>query len=95
MGLINRTYDTDAAFDPYGQKTDWERFAYYVKNLNERSDAGTQYKVLYLGRHGEGYHNAAQAYYGSECWDVRTVVIALHRHRLIHKLVLLVPTARE
>ncbi len=24
-----------------------------------------------VGRHGEGFHNVAEAYYGSEAWDVR------------------------
>jgi len=70
MGLINRSYETDAAFDPSGQKTQWERFAYHVKSLNERASPGTQYKVLYLARHGEGYHNIALSYYGTDCWDV-------------------------
>ncbi|KZF26354.1 hypothetical protein L228DRAFT_257808 [Xylona heveae TC161] len=28
-----------------------------------------RYKVLFLGRHGEGYHNAAEAKYGKEAWD--------------------------
>jgi hypothetical protein len=30
-----------------------------------------QYKVLYMGRHGEGYHNVAEAFYGTPAWDVR------------------------
>ena len=29
-----------------------------------------QYKVLYLGRHGEGYHNVAESYYGTPAWNV-------------------------
>ena len=95
MGLLNRTYDTDATFDPRGQKTHWERFAYYIKSLNDHSDKDTQYKVLYLARHGEGYHNVAQAYYGSECCAVRAVAIALRRHRLTLRLVLLVSAARQ
>ena len=78
MGLIHSTYDTDAAFDPHGQKAAWERFANYVKSLNDRSDADTQYKVLYLARHGEGYHNTAQAYYGSECWNVSAAAATSH-----------------
>lgn len=28
-----------------------------------------QYKLLYLGRHGEGYHNVAEARYGTLAWD--------------------------
>jgi broad specificity phosphatase PhoE len=30
-----------------------------------------QYKVLFMGRHGEGYHNVAEAYYGTPAWNVR------------------------
>ena len=29
-----------------------------------------QYKLLYMGRHGEGYHNVAEAFYGTPAWDV-------------------------
>lgn len=29
-----------------------------------------QYKVLYMGRHGEGYHNTAETYYGTPAWNV-------------------------
>lgn len=30
-----------------------------------------EYKVLFLGRHGEGWHNAAESYYGTPAWNVR------------------------
>ncbi|KAI4598310.1 hypothetical protein KJ359_003194 [Pestalotiopsis sp. 9143b] len=68
-GLINRTYDTDAVFDPAGTKTQWQRFEYYVNTLNEEADSKTQYKVIYFARHGEGYHNAAETYYGTPAWN--------------------------
>ncbi|KAL8955530.1 MAG: hypothetical protein Q9183_006608, partial [Haloplaca sp. 2 TL-2023] len=32
-------------------------------------DSFTHYKLLYLGRHGEGYHNAAEKYYGTPAWN--------------------------
>ena len=73
MGLLDRPYETDATFDPSGQKTQWERLAYHVKSLNEHASQGTQYKVLYLARHGEAYHNIATSYYGTGCWDVGVV----------------------
>lgn len=28
-------------------------------------------KVLFLGRHGQGWHNVAEAKYGTHAWDVR------------------------
>ncbi len=29
----------------------------YVKQLNKDADEYTTYKVVYIARHGEGYHN--------------------------------------
>ncbi|KUJ11981.1 phosphoglycerate mutase family protein [Mollisia scopiformis] len=69
FGLINRAYDTDANFDPEGTKTQWQKFDHHVTQINHESDSNTQYKVLYMGRHGQGYHNAAESYYGTEAWD--------------------------
>ena len=70
MGLLNRTYDTDSQLAPNMQRTQWERFAHYVNFLNKQSNENVEYKVLYLARHGEAYHNVAQSYYGANCWDV-------------------------
>ncbi len=70
-GLINRSYPTDKGFDLYGKKTQWQRFEYYVDNLNRNADTNTQYKVLFMARHGEGYHNTAESYYGTPAWNVR------------------------
>lgn len=69
FGLINRTYPTDASYDPRGKKTQWQRFANQVFRLNRDAPRGTQYKLLYMGRHGEGYHNAAESYYGTPAWN--------------------------
>lgn len=41
----------------------------HVASLNSASSADTQYKVLFIGRHGEGYHNVAQDYYGTPAWN--------------------------
>ncbi|KAL8866390.1 MAG: hypothetical protein Q9174_006330, partial [Haloplaca sp. 1 TL-2023] len=49
--------------------TQWQRFAHAVFRLNRSSGRFTQYKLLYLGRHGEGYHNAAESYYGTPAWN--------------------------
>ena len=73
MGLINQTYDTDAEYDPDHKKTQWQRFQHQVFRLNRESGRNVQYKVLYLGRHGEGYHNAAESYYGTPAWNVRAI----------------------
>jgi hypothetical protein len=71
FGLKDQVYDTDATFSPGGTKSQWERFENKVAALNAASPAGTQYKVLYLGRHGEGYHNVAETYYGTPAWNVK------------------------
>lgn len=69
FGLLNRTYLGDKAFDPHNKKTQWQRFANEVTRLNRQSPANVQYKVLFMGRHGEGYHNVAQTYYGTPAWN--------------------------
>ncbi|KAE8453011.1 hypothetical protein EG329_012198 [Mollisiaceae sp. DMI_Dod_QoI] len=69
FGLKSQAYDTDADYDPEGTKSQWQRFDYKVSQLNHESDANIEYKVLYMGRHGQGYHNVAEEIYGTEAWD--------------------------
>ncbi|QSZ31660.1 hypothetical protein DSL72_001227 [Monilinia vaccinii-corymbosi] len=69
FGLKDRVYDTDPEFDPERQKTQWERFENHVIKLNNQAPENVQYKVLYLGRHGEGYHNIKETEVGKEAWD--------------------------
>ena len=69
LGLINQTYNCDTAGDGNHTKTQWQRFKGHIARLNEMSDSHVQYKLLYLGRHGEGIHNVAQAHYGTAAWD--------------------------
>ncbi|KAI4212973.1 MAG: hypothetical protein LQ351_004317 [Letrouitia transgressa] len=69
FGLINRTYSTDQSHDPQGQKTQWQRFTYQVNELSRNSPHRVQYKLLFLGRHGDGFHNDAQAFYGTPAWN--------------------------
>lgn len=45
-------------------------FAYKLKILNEEAAEGETFKLLYLGRHGQGYHNVASTYYGTDAWQV-------------------------
>jgi hypothetical protein len=46
----------------------WERFTSYVHYLNQEGPGS--YKVLYITRHGRGFHNAFKAQVGSEAWEV-------------------------
>lgn len=69
FGILNRTYPTDNVSDPRHEKTQWQRFAAQLAALNIFASRNTEYKLLYMGRHGEGYHNAAESYYGTPAWN--------------------------
>ncbi|KAL8745571.1 MAG: hypothetical protein Q9190_002309 [Brigantiaea leucoxantha] len=69
FGLIDRSYDTDSEYDPNHRKTQWQRFDHQVFRLNRQSGQHIQYKVLYMGRHGEGFHNVAESFYGTPAWN--------------------------
>ncbi|CAD6573124.1 MAG: hypothetical protein ASARMPREDX12_005819 [Alectoria sarmentosa] len=58
FGLIKRTYNTDNEYDPEQNKTQWERFFQQVSKLNLQASSNVRYKVIYMGRHGEGVHNS-------------------------------------
>lgn len=55
-------------------KKPWENFKIYVDYLNEQNPDTTQYKVLYITRHGLGYHNAFETQVGREAWNVRPLI---------------------
>lgn len=71
---MERSYPTDKRFDPEGVKSLWERFDRWVRYLNKgcRKSETVRYKVLFMGRHGEGWHNAAERFYGTPAWNVST-----------------------
>jgi hypothetical protein len=71
MGIIKRSYPTD---DTTEEESQWGRFATYVQHLNSAAKPGQVYKVLFLGRHGEGFHNVQEALVGTPMWDVRLPV---------------------
>lgn len=68
LALLHREYPTDEPGAP--DKRDWVRFAAYVTSLNQASPENLAYKVLYLTRHGFGYHNKKHAEVGTVEWDV-------------------------
>jgi len=48
----------------------WESFQDKVKALQHEEHAhDSKYKVFFVGRHGEGWHNVAEAKYGTALWD--------------------------
>ena len=67
FGLIDRAYASDPK--GYTHLTQWQRFRREVSLLNRDAPRGVEYKVLYMGRHGDGFHNDAQAYYGTPAWN--------------------------
>ncbi|KAJ5348746.1 uncharacterized protein N7506_001999 [Penicillium brevicompactum] len=69
FGLINRTYPADKHIKKHQSLTQWERFYRQVSQLNEDAPKNVEYKVLFLGCHGEGWHNAAETYYGTPAWN--------------------------
>ncbi|KAJ8106123.1 hypothetical protein OPT61_g9748 [Boeremia exigua] len=71
LGLLNRSYPTDSLIDEsYAQieSTQWQRFKQYLEHLNA-NDSTKHYKLLYLIRHGEGFHNVKEKEIGRAEWD--------------------------
>lgn len=71
MGLVKRKYDTDGAQgDQRLGLTHWQRFERFANWTNEHTSPIYRHKVLFMGRHGEGEHNVAEAKYGTDKWNV-------------------------
>lgn len=68
LGLIDQPYDTDSTFKE-SNASPWHRFGHKLQSLNQEAPSGTRYVLVYLGRHGEGVHNAAETKYGTHDWD--------------------------
>lgn len=43
--------------------------------MNSTCSESISYKVLYLGRHGEGSHNVAELKYGTKAWDEKWALL--------------------
>lgn len=82
FGLIDRTYPTDSVFDPHRIKSQWERFGKWVHHLNNncQKSENIRYKVLFFGRHGQGYHNVAESFYGTPAWNVSRLFTRLSQN---------------
>lgn len=55
--------------DNFGRLLTWEEIFTQLKALNEQSAENECYKVLFLARHGQGFHNVANSKYGQKAWD--------------------------
>ncbi|EME46202.1 hypothetical protein DOTSEDRAFT_86814 [Dothistroma septosporum NZE10] len=67
FGLVSQPYPSDTRST--AKDLDWLRFSRYISHLQTTAPHGTFYKLFYLGRHGEGFHNVAEAKYGTTAWD--------------------------
>jgi broad specificity phosphatase PhoE len=50
-------------------KSSWQEFDHDFRALQASADENTRYKVLFLARHGQGFHNYAIEIYGQKEWD--------------------------
>ncbi|KAI8930910.1 hypothetical protein NX059_011925 [Plenodomus lindquistii] len=66
FGLINRSYPDTSGHE---EEEQWRRFERYIQHLNATQKEGESIKVLFLGRHGQGWHNVAETKYGTKEWD--------------------------
>jgi broad specificity phosphatase PhoE len=66
FGLIDRSYPTDTPDSP---SKIWPRFEAYIRSVASSAQPGESFKVLFLGRHGQGWHNVAESKYGTAAWD--------------------------
>ncbi|KAL4905897.1 hypothetical protein BDW74DRAFT_152249 [Aspergillus multicolor] len=69
FGLLDRPYESDSLHPSNKNLTQWQRFHAHLQYLNAQAPSHVQYKLLFLGRHGEGWHNAAEDYYGTPAWN--------------------------
>ncbi|ATY65208.1 phosphoglycerate mutase family [Cordyceps militaris] len=56
FALTPRDYPSDAAAASKDNRP-WARFTAHVAALNREAPANVSYKIMFLTRHGEGYHN--------------------------------------
>lgn len=69
---------SDEATDPlnfnylkedFGRVLSWEETFSKLSELNKDAPENVSYKVFFLARHGQGYHNLANSVYGQVEWD--------------------------
>lgn len=69
FGLIERSYPSDSSCPDRKHSTQWQRLAHYISTLNKKAQKTERYSLLFMGRHGEGFHNAAESYFGTPAWN--------------------------
>lgn len=61
------TYDNNK--EHFGRQKGWKEILSDLDELNSSAGADESYKVFFLARHGQGYHNVAHLKYGDEKWN--------------------------
>lgn len=69
FGLIDRNYTSDSSCPDRRHATGWQRFSHYIWTLNRQAKRGERYVLFFFGRHGEGYHNSAETFFGTPAWN--------------------------
>lgn len=54
---------------PFSPTYSWENLQDHINALNRAADSLTSYKLIYIARHGQGYHNLAETTYGTPAWN--------------------------
>ncbi|KAK6205593.1 phosphoglycerate mutase [Scheffersomyces amazonensis] len=70
---LNSTDETSFNYldENFGILHSWDDIITKLNTLNKNIEdkTKTQYKLLFLSRHGQGYHNLAHAKYGNDAWN--------------------------
>lgn len=56
----------------------WSQLVGDLKRFNsgaQSAGSNEQYKLVFAARHGEGFHNVAEAKYGTEAWDAKWAML--------------------
>lgn len=54
---------------PFSGHSGWQTLAKRIEELNLEAPVGVSYKVVFLARHGIGWHNVAETKYGTDDWN--------------------------
>ena len=55
----------------FGIEKSWDVLVQDLKEMNKNSPENVRYKLLFLARHGEGWHNVAFAKFGQDSWSAK------------------------
>jgi len=67
FGILSRDYDDEQPNE--SKAAQWERFQAHLRHLNSGTGTSSRYKVLFVGRHGEGVHNVKEHEVGRAEWE--------------------------